>query len=325
MKIMRTSLAVAPAFVIAALSRGSAQCPASIQKLATDQKYDEARAAAQALIKTNASDDAALHCMGRLYLAERKSGDAVDWFEKAVKANDNNALHHFYLGNALGDEAQKANKLRQPMLARRVKAEFERAVALDPNLVEAHEGLMQYYLQAPGFMGGSQEKAKEQAATILRLNPLRGHFALANIADRNKDLVTVEAELKAAITAAPDSVTAWFSLGAFYQNQKKWTEAFALYDRMIKEQPGETLAHFQYGRVAALSGENMERGERELRYWLSSAPSAAPIVTQSGAHMRIAMIYERQGKKDAARTEYQTALSLNPKNSDAKKMLDALK
>jgi Tfp pilus assembly protein PilF len=37
------------------------------------------------------------------------------------------------------------------------------------------------------------------------------------------------------------------------------------------------------------------------------------------------MIYERQGKKDAARTEYQTALSLNPKNSDAKKMLDALK
>jgi Tfp pilus assembly protein PilF len=69
----------------------------------------------------------------------------------------------------------------------------------------------------------------------------------------------------------------------------------------------------------------MERGERELRYWLSSAPSTAPIVTQSGAHMRIAMIYEREGKKDAARTEYQTALSLNPKNSEAKKMLEALK
>jgi Tfp pilus assembly protein PilF len=230
-----------------------------------------------------------------------------------------------YLGNALGDEAEKANKLRQPMLARRVKAEFERAVALDPNLVEAHEGLMQYYLHAPGFMGGSQDKAKEQAAAILRLNPLRGHFALANIADHNKDIATVEAELKAAIAAAPDSVNAWFTLGAFYQNQKKWADAFALYDRMIKEQPTEILTHFQYGRMAALSGENLERGERELRYWLSSAPSTAPIVTQSGAHMRIAMIYERQGKKDAARAEYQTALSINPKNAEAKKMLEALK
>lgn len=322
---MRSSLALAPAILIAALTRSSAQCPPSIQKLAIDQKYDEARAEAQALIKKNSSDDAALHCMGRLYLAEGKSGDAVDWFEKAVKVNDNIALHHAYLGEALGSEAGKANKLRQPMLARRLKSEFERAIALDSTLVQAHEGLMQFYLQAPGLMGGSQEKAKQQAEAILRLNPLQGHFALANIADHNKDIATVETELKAAIAAAPDSLNAWYSLGAFYQNQKKWPDAFALYDRMIKERPAEILPHFQYGRVAALSGDNMERGERELRYWLSSAPSTAPIVTQSGAHMRIAMIYERQGKKDAARAEYQTALSINPKNAEAKKMLDALK
>jgi Tfp pilus assembly protein PilF len=94
---------------------------------------------------------------------------------------------------------------------------------------------------------------------------------------------------------------------------------------MMNDKPTEILAHFQYGRVAALSGENMERGERELRYWLSAAPSGAPIPTQSGAHMRIAMIYERQGKKDAARAEYQTALSINPKNTEAKQRLDALK
>ena len=41
--------------------------------------------------------------------------------------------------------------------------------------------------------------------------------------------------------------------------------------------------------------------------------------------MRLGMIYETRGKKDDARSEYQTALSINPKNTDAKKMLDALK
>jgi Tfp pilus assembly protein PilF len=322
---MRTLLLLAPALAIAALTRTSAQCTPSIQKLASDQKYDEARTEAEALIKKNPADDAALHCMGRLYLAQGKSGDAVDWFEKAVKANDKNPLHHLFLGDALGSEAQKANKFRQPLLARRLKTELERAVALDPNLVDAHEGLRQFYLQAPGFMGGSQDKAKEEAETILRLNPLRGHFALANNAQHNKDLPTAESELKAALAAAPDSSIAWFSLGAFYQNHARWQDVFALYDRMIKERPDEILARFQYGRAAAISGENLERGERELKAWLSSAPSTAPIVTQSGAHMRLAMIYERQGKKDVARTEYQTALSINPKNAEAKKLLDALK
>jgi hypothetical protein len=37
------------------------------------------------------------------------------------------------------------------------------------------------------------------------------------------------------------------------------------------------------------------------------------------------MIYERQSKKDAARAEYQSALQFNPKDTNAKKALEALK
>ena len=47
-----------------------AQCSPRVQKLVGDQKYDDARAEVQALIKKNASDDAALHCMGRIYAAK---------------------------------------------------------------------------------------------------------------------------------------------------------------------------------------------------------------------------------------------------------------
>lgn len=53
-----------------------------------DAKYDEARAEVQTLIKLNAANDEALHCMGRIYESMDQSGDAVDWFEKAVKANE---------------------------------------------------------------------------------------------------------------------------------------------------------------------------------------------------------------------------------------------
>jgi Flp pilus assembly protein TadD len=57
---------------------------------------------------------------------------------------------------------------------------------------------------------------------------------------------------------------------------------------------------------------------------LSAAGPNAPATSQSAGHWRLGMIYEKAGKKDSARAEYQTAVSLNPK-SDAKKMLDALK
>jgi tetratricopeptide (TPR) repeat protein len=302
-----------------------AQCSPAIVKLLVDQKYDEARAEMQALIKKNPSDDVALHCMGRIYMAQGKSGDAVDWLEKAVKINDKNALHHLQLGNALGNEAQKASKLRQPFLARRLKTEFELAVACDPKLTDAHDGLMEFYLQAPGFMGGSLEKAKEQAQIISTLNGYEGHVAAASIARHEKDAAGEQKALEAALAAAPDTANAWYQLDLFYQNQQKWPEAFALLERAFKERPAaELVGHFYYGRASAVSGENLERGEREMKQWLSAAGPNAPATSQSAGHWRLGMIYEKAGKKDSARAEYQTAVSLNPK-SDAKKMLDALK
>jgi tetratricopeptide (TPR) repeat protein len=321
---MRVSHLVASVLLVVVPGDLHAQCVPPVQKLVAEQKFDEARSEVDALLKKSATDDAALHCMGRIAMAQGKSGDAVDWLEKAVKANDKNALHHLQLGNALGTEAQKASKLRQPFLARRVKTEFELAVACDPKLADAHEGLMQFYLQAPGVVGGSLEKAKEQAQIIATLSPYDGHVAMASIARHDKDVAGEQRELEAALTAAPDSANAWYQLELFYQNQQKWPQAFALLERAFKDRPADLVAHFYYGRAAAISGENLDRGERELKQWLTTAAPSAPTVSQSAGHWRLGMIYEKAGKKESARAEYQLAVSLNPK-SDAKKMLDALK
>jgi tetratricopeptide (TPR) repeat protein len=322
---MRSSVAFGLFALAGAWSAVSAQCPAAIDKLAVDQKYDAARAEVQRLLKTNPSDDAALACMGEVYDREGKSGDAVDWYEKAVKANEKDPQHHLSLAQALGTEAEKANKLRQPFLARRVKSELEQAVVLDPNLVDAHDGLLQFYVQAPGIVGGSVDRAKEQAELIAKLNPLRGHLARATIARHQGDVALAESEYKAAVSQNPDSLFASYQLGGFYETQKRWTDAAAVYDRMITQTPAELLAHYMYARVSALSGDNSERGEREVRYWLANAPADTPMLSRSAAHLRLGMILEHEGKRDAARAEYESSLAINPKNADAKKHLDALK
>jgi tetratricopeptide (TPR) repeat protein len=308
----------------------AAQGPQPQQSLTGEQlfqsrRYDEAKAVFQTHLARDRNNASALYYMGRIAAAQDKSGEAVDWFEKAVRLNDNNAVYHFWLGNSLGDEAQKASKFRQPFLARRVKSEFERAVQLDPKLIDAREGLVGFYSIAPGIMGGSMDRAREQANEIVKLNPMRGHVQLATLAERQKDAAAAEREYKAVIATEPDSVNGYYLLGSFYRRQKRWDDSWATYEHLMKLKPDEITVHLTWGGTAAESGKNLERGERELKFYFVNAPKDTPPGNLSNAHWRLGQIYEQTARKELARSEYSEALKLNPRNSNAKRALEALK
>ena len=320
---MRPHLASFALLAIAA-ARLDAQCNASSQKLIDDKKYDEARGELDAALKKNPSDDAALHCMGMVYVAMDKAPDAIEWFEKAVKANDKSSAHHLWLGNALGEQASHTNKLKLPFLARRIKSEFDKAVELDPKSWEARHGLIQFYSQAPGVMGGSMDKAKEQAREIGTFDAIRGHLEMAALLERDKDVAGAEREFNAVVVAAPDSALGYNSLGNFYRRQKRYADAVSTYEKLLHAKPDAPNAHLLIGWSLKLGGDN-DRAEREIKQWLSAPPKDAPPQNLSAAHQWLGDIYGAQSKKDAARAEYQLALQINPKNAEAKKALDGLK
>jgi len=295
------------------------------EQLFEQRKLDEARAAFQAQLAKDKNDANALYYMGRIALVQDSSSKAVDWIEKAVKRNDASALYHFWLGSALGEEAQKASKFRQPFLARRVKNEFERAVQLDPKMLAPRRGLVDFYSVAPGIMGGSMDAAREQAGEMVKLNAVRGHLAFAAIAQRQKDLAAEEAAYKAAIAAEPDTAQGYYSLAAFYRRQSKWSEAFATYEQLMKAKPDEVIARAGWGFTAAQSGTNLDRGERELKFFLANLNTDIPTPTIAAAHFRLGQIYEKTSRKEMAAAEYTEAFRINPQLLEARKALDALK
>jgi tetratricopeptide (TPR) repeat protein len=321
---MRT-LVFSVALIAGLAAAVGAQCNAAIQKLIEDRKYDEARADMQAVIKKNDKDDVALHCMGRIYAAEDRAGDSQKWFERAVDANDKSALHHLWLGNAVGTQAQTANKLKQPFMAKRIKAEFEKAVALDPTLIDARHGLIQFYSQAPGFMGGSMDKAKDQAREIGKLNAWYGHWEMARLLERDKDIAGAEKEFLAAVTAAPDTNAAHLYLASFQRRQKKWNEAIATYEALLKRKPDAVNVHLNIAYTLYQSGQDVAREEKETRLWLANMPADAAKPNQAVAHFLLGHVAEKQGKKDVAKAEYQQAVTLNPQNAEAKKALESLR
>ena len=314
-----------PVVLLLAARPASAQCTAGIQKLTAERRFDEAKAQLKDAVAKSPNDDAAWECLGRVTRSMGRPKEAAEYFEKAVKIDDKVAMHHLLLGSALADLADSTSKIKLPFLARRIKGEFERTVALDPSSLDGRSALADYYTQAPGVMGGSKEKAQEQVREMMKLNPMRGHQKQANLYLREQKYAEAEKEFIAAEQAAPDSANAGYNLASFYQGRERWSDAFAVYDRMEKRFPDHWQVRFQIGRTAALSGERLDRGEKELRALIASPPADMPKATEVGAHHRLGMILEKQGRKEQARAEYNLALSMDPKNENVKKSLAGLK
>jgi tetratricopeptide (TPR) repeat protein len=114
---------------------------------------------------------------GRVAIDRNDPQDALPLLQRAVAQNPNNANAHYLLGVAYGNLAQKANMFRRTSLARHTRDEFERAVELDPRHLDARWGLVQYYALAPGYLGGSEQKARQEAKEISKRDAALGKRA----------------------------------------------------------------------------------------------------------------------------------------------------
>ena len=257
-------------------------------------------------------------------IAEQKFGPAGAEFERAARAEPNEPVYHFWFGRATGEQASRANPLRQPGLARRTKGEFERAVALDSTYVPAREGLLRYYLAAPGFLGGSIDNARIQANEIAKLNPYRGGMALANVAFAAKDTAALIKMHEGLAAQFPDSTTPYLTLLNIQIARKQFALAWAAVDRLQKARPELPVVRYAVGRAAAESGERLDQGEASLREYLQHTPKPNEP-SLAAAHWRLGMIAEKRGNITAAREEYLTAATMDPKLRQAKEALSRLK
>ena len=285
------------------------------------KKYAEAQAA---LLPLGQTDATAAFYLGRIEMENNDSDKAAQWFEHAVDMNPKSATYYDWLARAYGTQAEHTSKFRLPFLARKLKNALDTGLGLDPDNLDIRDDLIVYYTRAPGFLGGSKEKALEMVVEIKKRNAYRGSFAAANLCAATKDTACAERELQGMVAAYPDSVSVYASLAAFYTNQKQFDKAFAVLDGRLRAKPNEPITLYQVGRTASLSGENLDHGEQALKAYLAGPiPERGP--EPAHAHYRLGTIYEKKGANDLAREEYRAALLLNPRHQEAKKALANLK
>jgi tetratricopeptide (TPR) repeat protein len=250
---------------------------------------------------------------------------AVPLLEKCVAAEQGNSKFHQWLGRAVGLQAAQNGIVSGALSVRRVKAELEKAIELDPLNLEARQDLAIMYRAAPGFIGGSNAKAAEQVAFIRRHDPalasqLEGDFLFA---DKKYGAALSSYQESARLHRRP-MIEVRISLAC--QQKKDWTQAFAALDRAQALDPNFPFALYQIGRTAALSGLELERGEQCLRTYIAM-PVREDLENPSiaAAHFRLGNILEKRADTAGARTEYETALRIDPKQKLAQEALAKLK
>ena len=282
-----------------------------------------AAAAVAAVLEARPGDPEARVLQVRLLLQQREAEAAVDAAEELVDDFPDHALAHLWLGNAYGNRIGQLGTFGQGLMAPKLRNAFERAIELDPGLHEARAALLEYYLQAPAIVGGSQAKARAQAAELQRRDPPSGHYALARIAQHEQRLDDARRHYLDAYAARPDSATFRMAAGLIHQETKAWDKAFEVFERWTRDEPAVASAWYQLGRTAVLSGQRLDDGAAAFRRFL-----AMPELPGQPGHKhgwwRLGQALAQAGDTAGARAAFEKALSLDPALEEARAELAKL-
>ncbi len=216
--------------------------------------------------------------MGLVMNAERRYDHGLSWLERAVALDPANER---YLADYGGSSLEEADRHNSYTLATKGRDAMLKAIGMNPRDVDARDGLMQFYDKAPWPLG-DKDAAREQAAAIAKLDPVKGQVAQAFLAITDKRYPDAVAACKAALAKRPD----------------------------------DYAALYQLGRAASFSGLELDLGIASLTRCLALTPTSDDA-GPSAVHYRLGTLYEKKGDYPAAKAAYRAAIAEDPKNKAA--------
>jgi tetratricopeptide (TPR) repeat protein len=213
---------------------------------------------------------AVYNLIGRDYFMLGEYKKASDAFQKALVLEPSNSVYAHWLGRALGRRAETSGPFLAPMHASKARQYFEQAVALDAANEEALNDLFDFYLQAPGFLGGGYEKAEQVAKRIGERNEAEGHFAQAQLADKRRQYDTAEDQLRRAMELAPHQVGRVLDLAKYLAKRGRYQESEATFDRAVQLDPNSPKVYFARARVYIEEKRNLDKARDLLIKYLRS-------------------------------------------------------
>jgi len=284
-------------------------------------KYSEAASALKQQVARNPNDVQATLWLARSFIDLGDYDQALTYAQRAAHLSPDCTESHFWLARAY---AMKADTARSFWLARKARLEYQKAVQLDPDNLDARLDLMEFYLQAPWVLGGSKDKALSQVQAIASRDSTEGDLARGIYwRDLNKPELASR-EYRKVLEAKPKRSGPYFEIADFYEVQRKPAEVEAAVREASSIVPNDPRLKYYSAVASIMKRQDLPKAEKELNAYLSGTPRRDDFPPHAAAHAWLGRIYEIWGKKQQAMKQYRTALDLNPDDQLAKNALDRL-
>lgn len=285
-------------------------------------RADAATELLQAELKANPQDAHAELLLCRVDYSIELADRAVEACERATTLDRTDSAAQLWLGRAEGMKASRVNPFSAYGLAKRVRAAFEQAVALNPRSVVAMNDLGEFYVNAPGVVGGGVDKATALAAKLQAISPAAAARLLALVAEKKGDLTSAEAGFKKAVALSP-TPEGWVDLGFFYQRHQRYDEMETSLKQAVQLDRAHDAALVDVASILTSAGRSPQLAKELLQQYLAS-PAKSDAAPAAKVYVQLGKLEEKAGDKAAAKQEYEAALGLASAYAPAKKALEAL-
>lgn len=230
----------------------------------------------------NLNNEKKVELLGDVYGYQKEWEKSKIQYKKLIEINPDNANYHFKYGSVLGMLALE-NKIKGVVLVDDIKDAFTKAAELDPSHVEVRWALLELYIQLPGIIGGSFNKAEKYADELGEILKIEGFLAKGYIAD--------------------------------YRGRDKETEiyfkkALELIGTVNENHPRHNI-NYQIGKIAARYNIYLDSGIMHLNRYVQNY-SASDNVSLNWIFLHLARIYMHKKDKENALINIDKALLIRP-------------
>lgn len=229
-------------------------------------QHTDYESALRVLTQDSAPDSPNFLLRGKTYFMMGEYKKAVEALEKISPMTSESSL---WLGRTWGRRAE-TSALLAPVYAPRARQFFEKAIALDPKNREAKNDLFDYYLNAPGFMGGGIEKAEALAKSIEMERPAEYEFEQAQIAEKHNDSTAAEAHFRHAMELAPKEPGRIVDLARFVAKQGRLEESDQFFAQARTLAPEKLSVIFAQAKTDIENHRNLEQARKLLRTYVQA-------------------------------------------------------
>jgi tetratricopeptide (TPR) repeat protein len=282
--------------------------------LLTAKKYAAAEALLEKEVAKAPNDLQLKELYGDALGFQKKWNKAIDVYKDLAHNNVQNANYFYKYGGALGMKALSVNKLKALGMIGDNRNAFLKAAQLDPNHIDVRWALVEFYMQLPGIVGGSEKKAHKYANELLKLSPVDGYLAKGYIAEYTEDFKAAEEAYKKAIQTGGSEHT-YEKLTTLYEVHNKPFKAIETAKSCLEVHKNNRF-HYQIGKIAAAYNINVELGINCLKTYIEkyTVKDGVPV---DWAYYRLAQIYRKQGDKAIAEQYISKALVDRPDFKEA--------